>query len=257
MHEGIGLTIIAYEETKALHCVEKLDRTSNALTCQLALRRGRLGRHGNHITNNLKILRRHLAAAIHEIVLEFLAFSEPFEPSPLNRANVHKHILAAAILLDEAETLLCVEELHGAFAGTDDLRGHAAETAATATARATGASTTAWAPRASAAAAEAIAATAKTVAAATESVAAAKTIATTAKITRWRKTVVSAAKRIKAIFAETVALVTAAAASPIVTHRSVRTLPHCPASNAPMAGTAPHRTQTRRTLVPVRTFSVA
>nr|WP_230959447.1 hypothetical protein [Erythrobacter donghaensis] len=144
------------------------------------------------------------------------------------------------MLLDEAETLLGIEELHRALAGADDLGGHAAETAATATAaaraaRATAAEAAATAARTTAAAAVAITttATAEPVAAtATEAVTASEPVA--AEIAG-RKTVIPAAKRIEAIFAETVALVAAAPASPIVTHRSTRTLPHCPSSYAPMS----------------------
>jgi hypothetical protein len=221
VHERIRLTIITDEETEALHRIEEFDRAGNALPCQLTLRSCRLGRNRDHIANNLKILRRHLAAAIHEVVLELLALSEAFKAGTFDRADVHKHIFAAAFLLDEAEAFLGVEELHRALASADDLRRHAAETAASsaAAARATGAARTTAAATRAAATAEAItAATAETVAAAAEAVTA------SAKITRGRVTIVTAAKRIKTIFAKTVALVAAAPASPIVTHRSTRTL---------------------------------
>ena len=81
----------------------------------------------------------------------------------------------------------------------------------------------------STAAAEAI--TAEPVATATE------TVSSTAEITWRREPVIPTTKRIEPIFAETVALVAAAPASPIVTHISECTLPHCPSSNVPVAWT--------------------
>jgi hypothetical protein len=183
----------------------------------------------------LEILRRHLAAAIHEIVLKLLPFGETFQTGTFDSADVNEHIFTATILLDETEALLGVEELHRTLAGTNDLGWHArgaAEAAAT-TARATWATRATATGAARAAAAEAVtAATAKTIAAAAE------TVTTTAEFARWRKAIIPAAKRIKTFFAKTVALVAAAPASPIVTHKSVRTLPHCPSSNVPAAGTA-------------------
>jgi hypothetical protein len=236
VHKCIGLAIIADQEAKALHRVEELDRACDTLTCQLTLRCSGLGRHGDDITHNLQILRRHLAAAIHEIVLKLLPFGETFQTGTFDSADVNEHIFTATILLDETEAFLGVEELHRALAGANDLGWHArsaAEAAAT-TARATGtARATAAARAARGTAAEAITApTAKTIAATAE------TVTTTAEFARWRKAIIPAAKRIKTFFAKTVALVAAAPASPIVTHKSVRTLPHCPSSNVPTAGTA-------------------
>jgi hypothetical protein len=154
---------------------------------------------------------------------------------------VNEDVFSATFLLDEAEALLAVEELYRTLAGPDDLCGHAAETAAAAAARATRAATAATRTTtaetvAAATAAEAITATAKPVAAA-------ETII--AEVARGRETVIPATKRIETIFAETVALVAAAPASPIVTHISERTLPHCPPSDVPMAWTV-SRTGHRR-----------
>jgi hypothetical protein len=112
------------------------------------------------------------------------------------------------------------------------LRAAARATGATRTTAARAARAAAEAITAATAAAEAITATAETIAAATE-------------IARRRKSVIPAAKRIEAFFAETVALVAAAPASPIVTHISERTLPHCPSSNVPVARTV-SRTGHRR-----------
>jgi hypothetical protein len=145
-------------------------------------------------------------------------------------------------LLDEAEAFLNVEKLDHALAGADDLRGHTGETAAACSAAACSAA--AWA---TGAAGSAAAATWAARAAAAEAItpAAAETVTTTAEFARRRKAIVPAAKRIKTFFAKAVAFIFAAPTSPIVTHKSVRTLSHCPFLNAPMAGTA-SRTGHRR-----------
>jgi hypothetical protein len=159
---------------------------------------------------------------------------------------VDEDIFAATILLDEAETLLAVEELYGALAGADDLGRHAAETAATCAATAAAAGATRAAAEATAAALTAAAAAAEAI---TAPAAAAETVTTTkpvaSEIAGGRKSVIPAAKRIETFFAETVALVAAAPASPIVTHISERTFAHRPSSIAPMAGTV-NRTGHRR-----------
>jgi hypothetical protein len=176
--------------------------------------------------------------------LQLLPFGEPFKASAFDCADVYEHILSAAVLLNKAEALLDVEKLHRPLASADDLGRHAAETTATAATRAAGTTRAAAEAAATAAGATAAAAVAITATAAAKPVAAA-TEAVTAKIARGRETVIPAAKRIEAIFTETVALVASAPASPIVTHRSVCTLPHCPLSIAPMSWTV-SRTGHRR-----------
>jgi hypothetical protein len=56
-----------------------------------------------------------------------------------------------------------------------------------------------------------------------------------------RKAFATSTKRIETVFAESVALVPTAPTSPIVTHNLVRTLSHCPPSDALATGqyTAP------------------
>jgi hypothetical protein len=129
---------------------------------------------------------------------------------------VHEHVFAAFIALDEAEALAAVEKLDRAGAFANDLRRHAA-TAATARA-AEAATTAAAATRAAEAAAITTAETtaASTAAAAAEAITtAAETIAATAETVA-----ATAGKRIKALFAETVPLVAApAATSSIKTHK--------------------------------------
>ncbi len=166
---------------------------------------------------------------------KLLSFGQTFQASTFDRADVHENVLAPAFLLDKAKALLAVEELDDSFAGTDHLRGHPGETAAAGTA-----TQAAWATRAAA-----TGSAARRTAAAKAITAAAETIAAAAEFTRRRKTVIPAAERIETIFAETVALVAAAPASPIVTHKSERTLPHCPSSSVPVAWTV-SRTGHRR-----------
>src|SRR5690606_35884216 len=115
---------------------------------------------------------------------------------------VHEHIFTAAFLLDEAEALLSVEELHRALAGADDLGGHAVEAAAAATA--TRSTTVAAEPATAATAAEAIVATA------TEAVSA-TTVVALPEITG------RPAKGIEPVLSETIALVaTATSPAPII-----------------------------------------
>jgi hypothetical protein len=132
---------------------------------------------------------------------------------------VNEHIFPAVFTLDEAKTLLNVEELYNALALANDLRRQAtaaagrttraaAEAAATAARGATKAATIAAAKAAAITAAKAAAATA----AATKTITTAKTVAT------------ATGKRVKALFAEPVALVSAPAATPsIKTHKPERT----------------------------------
>jgi len=235
VHERIGLAIITDEEAEALHRVEELDRAGHTFTRQLPRRSCRLGRHGNDIANNLKILSGNLSATIHEVVLQFLPFGEAFKPGTFHSADMNEDVFAATFLLDEAEAFLDVEELHDALASADDLGWHTGKTAAACTAA-----------RAAARATGATRPTARTwrTAASTKPVTAA-TEAVSSEFARRRKTIAIAAKRIEAFFAKAVALVAAAPASPIVTHRSVRTLSHRPSSYVPVTWTA-SRTGHRR-----------
>jgi hypothetical protein len=116
---------------------------------------------------------------------------------------VNEHILAAIVADDEAEALLRVEEFDDAFALADDLRGHAATTAAAeAAASAAAAKATATATAAEAATVAVTAAAAEP-AAVTESAAAAEAAAL----------LESAALFAETLFAETFALVATASAA--------------------------------------------
>jgi hypothetical protein len=140
---------------------------------------------------------------------------------------VHEDVFAAVIADDEAEALLRVKEFYNAGAFANDLRGHAAATAATAAkAAAAIATATAAAIAATTAAAEAIAAaeTATATAAAAESITAAEAAAIES----------ATAAAVEIVVAEAVALVSAtstalAAAPSIKTHCPVR-LPGSPKS---------------------------
>jgi hypothetical protein len=135
---------------------------------------------------------------------------------------VHEHIFAAVFALDEAKTLLRVEEFHHALAGADNLRGKATATAAARAAAGTAeAATTAAAAAARAAKAATITAAETATIAATK--AAAITAAETTAITTAKASATTAAKAavgIEIVFAETVALVASATPPSIKTHRN-------------------------------------
>jgi hypothetical protein len=224
MHEGIRLTIITGDEAKALERVEELHRAGSLVTGQLTLRRRSCLGHGDHFADHDQIASRNLAATIHQSEFQVLAFGQTFEASALDSADVHEHVLAAILTLDEAEALLAVEKLYNALALANDLSRHAATGAAAITAaEATAArGTTAEAAAARSTAAEAAAIT---TAEATTTAATAKTVTATAEaIAATAKTVTAACERIEAVFAKTVALVSAPAATPsIKTHKPERT----------------------------------
>jgi hypothetical protein len=128
---------------------------------------------------------------------------------------VDEHVLTAAILLDETEAFVRVEELYGAGAFADDLGGHSAATAAARTTATTAETAAARSAIATAAAKAATVTTAKTSAIAAES----PTVAT--EPVAATKAITAARKRIETFLAETVPLVTATAAtSSIKTHRT-------------------------------------
>jgi len=199
MHEGIGLAVIADQEAEALHRIEELDRAGCFLSGQLALWCSRTLLDRNHIPDNLKILGGNLPATIDQVEFKLLPFSKAIETGAFNRADVDEDIFASALLLDEAESLLSIEEFDHALAGADNLGRHAIAAAArtTATAAAKSAITTTTAPVSS----EAIV-----------------TKPVGAKIARRGITFRPTGERIEAVFAETVALIPTPAAPSVVTH---------------------------------------
>ncbi len=218
MHERIGFAIVARDEAEALHGIEELHRAGGLLASALTLRRSRsalLDR--DHITNDLKIGCGNLAAAIDEVEGQFLTFSETFKACALDLADMDEHVLSAAFLLDKAEALASIEELHGALAGTNDLGRHTATTAAATRAAETTAAATGTAEAAATAAART---------ATTEAIAAAKAV-TTAEAIATTETIGITEPRtaihegIKAVFADAIPFVASPAATTSVkTHET-------------------------------------
>lgn len=215
VNECIGLAIVANEETEALDRVEELNRTGRLLASQFAtrlLRRAAAAAAGNrnYVTDDLKILSGNFATAIDKVEFQLLPFGQPFQTGTFDCGNVHEHIFTASFLCNEAEAFLAIEELHRPFAGADNLRGHAVETATTTAAARTATAT---------AAAETV-----TAATATETITAAAAEAVTAtEIIARRKTVRPPAERIEVVLAETIAFVPAATAPSVITHSLKRT----------------------------------
>lgn len=227
VHERVRLTVITRDEAEALHRVEELDRTGRLVTRQLALG-SRFARclltllfDRNDIADHDEITGRNLAATIDELEFQLLTFGKTFQAGTLDRADVHEHIIAALIALNEAEALGCVEELYDALALANDLGRHAAatgataaETAATATGTAAEAATAGSATTEASATKAITTAEAAAVAATAEAITAAKAAATA--------TVLSREEGIEAaafIFAKPIALVTSpTATSSIKTH---------------------------------------
>ena len=215
--ECVGLAVVTRDEAEAFHRVEELDRTGSLFTGQFALRRCRAGFNRDNVAHNLKVSGGDLSATIDKVEFELLTFGKAFEAGAFHSADVNEHIFAAVFTLNEAEALLAVEELYGAFAGTHDLGRHAA--AATTRAAAEAATTTRAAAEAATAAtraaaeAAAIAATETTAITAAEAAAIAKaTTATAEVVTAAAETAVG----IEIVFAETVPLVASASPPPSV-----------------------------------------
>ena len=194
--ECVRLAVIALDKAKAFHRVEEFDRARCRFAGQLALGTSATAkatpvrtvksatfarfarsafRHGHGLAVNLDVGRRNFAAAIDQREFERLAFCQTRQARLFDRADVHKHIFAAFIALDEAKTFLTVEKLNDAFAFADNLCGHAATRTAAASAAtkaaASAASTAAEAAAVSAAKAATTAAAAKATAAITAAIA--------------------------------------------------------------------------------------
>src|SRR5207244_10213676 len=56
------------------------------------------------------------AAICHDFVGDLLAFTQRSEAGTLDSTDVHEHVIAARIRLDEAIALGCVKPLHGSHA---------------------------------------------------------------------------------------------------------------------------------------------
>src|SRR5215470_11914521 len=71
-----------------------------------------VGRHPVTRSLDLKILRRRLSAVAHDLELDLLAFIERGQTRLLHSRNVHKHILPAALRLDESIAFGWIEPLN-------------------------------------------------------------------------------------------------------------------------------------------------
>ncbi len=219
MDKRIGLAIVTLNKAKALHRVEEFDRARCLFAGELTGRPGAAGGgfarraflHGKRLALDLQIGCGNAPAAIDQRKPEWLPFGQAGQPRLLNRADVHKHILATIVAHDKAKALLRVEEFYDARAFANDLRGHAASAAATA------------ATKTAAAAAEPVTAATKAIPT-TEAVTAAETITTAepvaAKAIATAEAVTAAKAAVKAAIAKPVALVPAApaaiAAAPLI-----------------------------------------
>ncbi|CDO36830.1 conserved hypothetical protein [Novosphingobium sp. KN65.2] len=223
MNEGIRLPIVTGDEAKALHRVEELHRAGGFLAGQLTLRCNLALLHGDDIADDHEVAGRNLAAAIDELEFQLLPFGQAFQTRTFDRADVHEHIVAAFIALNEAETLCRIEKLYDAAALSNDLSRHAAATRSAAAA-AEAATTTAAAEAATrATAATVVAATAEAITAAT-----AETVATTEAITA-SKSILSGEERIEIVLSKPIPLVASPSATTSVkTHLYERTFdaPH-------------------------------
>lgn len=238
--ESVGLAVIALNEAEAFHRVEELNGAGRRFAGQLTLRTSAAPKaaaittpiaaaeatpittpittveiaarftrsavfHGQRFAFDFKVSGRNLAPAIHQREGQRLTFGEAGKARLFDRADVHEHIFAAFIALDEAEAFLTIEEFYDAIAFADDLGWHAgARSTATAAAKATTAAATATITAATIATAEA----------ATVSAAATEAAATTAATAGIKATAVTAAEAstirlegFKPFFAETIALV--------------------------------------------------
>jgi hypothetical protein len=163
---------------------------------------------------NHKVAGGNLAAAINQSEFQFLTFGQTLKTGTLYRTDVDENVFAAAILLDEAKTLLGVEELDRALALTNDLGWHAAAVTAAAAATAGGA-------KAATAACAITAAKARAAAGKAAAITTAEASATTAAAA---EPVTTARKRVETFFAETIPLVaTTSATTSIETHKPKRT----------------------------------
>src|ERR1700681_3735835 len=72
----------------------------------------------NSLAGGAQIIGRRLArtAIRHDLVADLLAFTQRSKSGALYGADVHEHVVATVIRLNEAEALGCVKPLHGSHA---------------------------------------------------------------------------------------------------------------------------------------------
>jgi hypothetical protein len=140
MDKGIRLSIIPLDEAKAFAAVEKFYGASGLLSGKFPARRTATFfagasctvRYFDEIAFDLDVRSRNLAAAVYQRKTQGLTFCEPFQASAFHLADMDKNIFSAAILHDEAEALLRIEEFYGSGAFADNLVGHATPSSGTA-----------------------------------------------------------------------------------------------------------------------------
>ena len=83
-----------------------------------AIFKGAPGVLKNHSSSGAQIVGRRFARATigHDFVADFLAFTKRTKTGTFDSADVHEHVIAAVIRLDEAIALGCVKPLHGSHA---------------------------------------------------------------------------------------------------------------------------------------------
>jgi hypothetical protein len=137
MDKGIGLSIVTLNEAEAFAAVEefygpcgffsgKLPARGTPATL-LAMASAAIGNFYK-VAFDLDVRSRNLSAAVHERKAQCLAFSETFQSCAFDLTDMHKNILAATILHDEAKTLLRIKKLNRPCAFADNLIRHTAAT---------------------------------------------------------------------------------------------------------------------------------
>ncbi len=176
VHEHIFAAIVTLDEAESLHVVEEFDgaigafagrfahRTTleatiaiaaaleattiaTAITIKSATLRTRSALWNRKwIAVNHKIGCRYFAATINKREFERLPFGQASQAGLLDSADVHEYVIGTIVDLNEAETLLIIEEFDNALAFANHLGGHrrspgsaAAETTAASATEATAA----------------------------------------------------------------------------------------------------------------------
>jgi hypothetical protein len=88
------------------------------LVYSVAIPQDAVARPDNRLSGGAQIVGRRFArtAICHDFVGDLLAFTQRSKTGTLDSADVHEHVIAAIIRLDEAIALGCVKPLHGSHA---------------------------------------------------------------------------------------------------------------------------------------------
>ena len=142
MDKCIGLPIITLNEAKAFGAVEEFHCAGGLFSSQFPARRtataaivtggSAAGLKIYKIAFDLNVRSGNLSAPVNQRKAQCLSFREAFKSRAFDLANMDKDVFAAAILDDEAEPLLYVEEFNRPGAFADNLVRHAATPSGTA-----------------------------------------------------------------------------------------------------------------------------